>query len=220
MPTPKQNLPNLNALANKFTDLAPVIYLSVLRTKGGSGESRVVQELADKLSQIHHKVLIVTSQKALKYGHKPRGYGTTPNVPVEIMQILKDSMSNTSFKLGKLIPAEDIPNSGISLANTYYDWMHSDIETLKKTIAKSHYTAVIFTTGEGSAVVGAQVRHALKHSEVTILSIASDVSDSTKEANSLVNYISSYPVDNSELWSLKWGSSKKEIHTYQLVCHN
>lgn len=220
MPTPKQKLPNLNTLANKFTDLAPVIYMSVLRTKGGSGESRVVQELADKLSQIHHKVLIVTSQKAQKYGHKVRGYDTTPNVPMEIMQILKDSMSNTSFKLGKLIPAEDISNSEVSLANTYYDWMNSEIDTLKKTIAKSHYTAVIFTTGEGSAVSGAEVLYALKHSEVTILSIASDVRDNTRAANDIVNYISSCPVDNSELWSLKWGSSKKEIHTYQLVCHN
>ena len=219
MPTPKQNLPNLNTLANKFTDLAPVIYMSVLRTKGGSGESRVVQELADKLSQRHHKVLIVTSQKALKYGHKVRGYDTTPNVPMEIMQILEDSMSNTSFKLGKLIPAEDIPNSEISLANTYYDWMYSDIDTLKKTIAKSHYTAVIFTTGEGSAVDGTQVRHALKHSEVTILSVASDVRESKCWADVLIKSISNSPVDNSELWSLQW-KSKKEIHTYQLVCHN
>lgn len=220
MPTPKQNLLNLNTLANKFTDLAPVIYMSVLRTKGGSGESRVVQELADKLSQIHHKVLIVTSQKALKYGHMPRDYGTIPNMPMEIMQALKNSMLNSSFKFGKLISAEDIPNSETSLANTYYDWMHSDIDTLKKTIAKSHYTAVIFTTGEGSGVRGAEVEYALKHSEVTILSIASDVRDSTRSADSLVNHISSCPVDNSELWSLKWGSSKKEIHTYQLVCHN
>lgn len=102
MPTPKQKLPNLKTLANKFTDLAPVIYMSVLRTKGGSGESRVVQELADKLSQIHHKVLIVTSQKAQKYGHKVRGYDTTPNVPMEIMQALKNSMLNSSFKFDSL----------------------------------------------------------------------------------------------------------------------
>ena len=75
MPNLKQHSPNLDTLVSKLTSSESISYFSVLRTKGGSGESRVVQELASKLLKKDHKVLIVTSQKALKYGHLPNNFG-------------------------------------------------------------------------------------------------------------------------------------------------